>query len=264
MGLSVCHCCSIRRHGTPVPHPREPIIRVHMSGTGFPCSAKLSAAKVKPFSDTTKHFHEKVNLKHENAQRYMADITGAFEVDGLVKQKEALESLLMSNTAIEKKVQGLIRKVLLTARREISNAAKSKIESDPRKAYKAVKTSVYKQILGGNVSLFDKKKKGAPQLYEPQRKLRPGQRGGNRVTRSMRTEQVMSYQGADRSFILRFLEGGTADRVAGSRGGHLSGRRGRITPRLFFGTSSHAAMQKAADQLSALIDEMIKKEFSKQ
>lgn len=51
----------------------------------------------------------------------MADISGAFEVDGIVKQKQELESLLMSNPAMEKKVQGLIRKVLLAARREISN-----------------------------------------------------------------------------------------------------------------------------------------------
>jgi hypothetical protein len=67
-------------------------------------STRHSATKVKLFSDATKHFNEKVNLQHENSQRYMADITGAFEVDGLVKQKEALESLLMSNPAMEKVV----------------------------------------------------------------------------------------------------------------------------------------------------------------
>ena len=41
----------------------------------------------------------------------------------------------------------------------------------------------------------------------------------------------------------------------------MSGNRGRIAPRNFFATSSHTAMQKAADQLSTLIDEMIKKEM---
>ena len=49
----------------------------------------------------------------------MADISGAFEVDGLVKQREELERLLMSNPEMEKKVQGLIRKVL-HARKVIS------------------------------------------------------------------------------------------------------------------------------------------------
>jgi hypothetical protein len=38
-----------------------------------------------------------------------------------------------------------------------------------------------------------------------------------------------------------------------------TGRRGNIAPRNFFGSSSHRAMQKAADQLSILIDQMIQK-----
>ena len=42
------------------------------------------------------------------SERCMADITGAFEVDGLVKQKKALESLMMGNPAMEKRVQKLI------------------------------------------------------------------------------------------------------------------------------------------------------------
>lgn len=185
----------------------------------------------------------------------MADISGAFEVDGLVKQKEALESLMMSNPAMEKRVQKLIRQVLLAARRTISNQAKGDIKSDPRKAYKAVKTAVYKRILGGSVSILNKRKAGAPSFYEPPRTLQPGQRGGNRRTRSKRTEQIMSYQGADRGFILRFLNAGTAER------GTRYGNRGAIAPRNFFANSSQSAMQKAAGELSQLIDEMIKNEM---
>jgi hypothetical protein len=191
----------------------------------------------------------------------MADITGAFEVDGLVKQREDLERLMMSNPEMEKKVQGLIRKVLLIARREISNIAKSNIHSDPRNAYKAVKTAVYKRILGGSVSILNRRKHGAMFLYEPPKKLRPGQRGGNRVPRSARTEAVMSYQGADRAWILRILNQGTNDRIAGSRGGRLNGNRGRIASRNFFSNNSQQVMQRAADDLSKLIDELIKKEL---
>lgn len=185
----------------------------------------------------------------------MADITGAFEVDGLVKQKKALESLMMGNPAMEKRVQKLIRQVLLAARRTISNQAKGDIKSDPRKAYKAVKTAVYKRILGGSVSILNKRKAGAPSFYEPPRTLQPGQRGGNRRTRSKRTEQIMSYQGADRGFILRFLNAGTAERET------RYGNRGAIAPRNFFANSSQPAMQKAAGELSQLIDEMIKNEM---
>lgn len=195
----------------------------------------------------------------------MADINGAFEVDGLVKQKEALESLMMSNPAMEKKVQGLIRKVLMAARREVAKAAQqpSVMKSDPRQAYKAVKSAVYKRILGGSISILNRKNAKGGGTYEPPRRgtKDPFGRGGNRVPRGQRTQQVMSYQGADRAFILRFLNAGTDVRDAGTRGCRLSGNRGRIAPRNFFATSSHTAMQKAAEQLSTLIDEMIKKEI---
>jgi hypothetical protein len=180
---------------------------------------------------------------------------GNVQIDGLVKQRQELEQLMMSNPAMEKRVQGLIRKVLLEARRTISNQAKTDIKTDPRKAYKAVKTAVYKRILGGSVSILNKKRAGATSLYEPPRTLQAGQRGGNRRSRSMRTEQVMSYQGADRGFILRFLNAGTDQRQT------RFGNRGSISPRNFFANSSQPAMQKAAEQLSTLIDEMIKNEI---
>lgn len=195
----------------------------------------------------------------------MADINGAFEVDGLVKQKEALESLMMSNPAMEKKVQGLIRKVLMAARREVAKAAQqpSVMKSDPRQAYKAVKSAVYKRILGGSISILNRKNAKGGGTYEPPRRgtKDPFGRGGNRVPRGQRTQQVMSYQGADRAFILRFLNAGTDVRDAGTRGGRLSGNRGRIAPRNFFATSSHTAMMKAAEQLTILIDDMIKNEI---
>lgn len=185
-----------------------------------------------------------------------------FEVDGFVAQRKELEALLMSNPEMEKRVQGLIRKVLLAARRTVAQAAQGKMRSDPRQAYKAVKSSVYRQILGGSVSILNRRRSsGGGSSYEPPRKLRQGQRGGNRVPRSQRTQDVMSYEGADRAFILRFLNAGTDERFAGTRNGGLSGRRGRIAPRNFFADSSHTAMQKAAAELSTLIDDMIKKEL---
>ena len=180
---------------------------------------------------------------------------GNVQIDGLVKQRQELEQLMMSNPAMEKRVQGLIRKVLLEARRTISNQSKTDIKADPRKAYKAVKTAVYKRILGGSVSILNKKRTGTTSLYEPPRTLQAGQRGGNRRSRSQRTEQVMSYQGADRGFILRFLNAGTDQRQT------RFGNRGSISPRNFFANSSQPAMQKAAEQLGTLIDEMIKNEI---
>lgn len=182
-------------------------------------------------------------------------------IDGLVKQRQELENLMMSSPEMEKRVQKLVRKVLLAARRTIANDAKGTMRSDPRQAYKAVKTAVYRQILGGNVSILDRRSAKGGSSYEPVRTLRPGQRGGNRVPRSDRTQQVMSYQGADRAFILRFLNAGTDNRTAGTRGGGLHGNRGRIAPRNFFASSSHKAMKQAAEQLTTLIDELIRKEM---
>ena len=191
----------------------------------------------------------------------MADISGQFQVDGLVKQRKELEQMLSSNPDMEKRLQKVIRKVLMQARKQVSQSAQGAMKSDPRQAYKAVKTSVYRRILGGSVSLLNKRRAGAPGNYEPPRTLQPKQRGGNRVKRGQRTQQVMSYQGADRAFILRFLNQGTSQRIAGTRGGHLTGNRGSIAARNFFSTSSHKAMQQAAADLDKLIDDMIRKEF---
>ncbi len=192
----------------------------------------------------------------------MADISGAFEVDGIVRQKQELESLLMSNPAMEKKVQVLIRKVLLAARKEISTTASGKIKNDPRQAYKAVKTAVYRRILGGNVSILSKRRAGkrgpVPPIVhklETQVNSKGNHRGGNRMPRSRRTEDLLTYQGADRGFILRFLNAGTDDRES------RIGNRGAISARSFFATSSQQAMEKAAEQLDVLIEDLIKKEL---
>ena len=191
------------------------------------------------------------------------DISGAFEVDGIVRQKQELEKLLMSNPAMEKKVQGLIRKVLLQARKEISNDAKGAMKSDPRQAYKAVKTAVYRRILGGNVSILSKRRAGKrgpvpPVVHQLETRVnsKGNHRGGNRMPRSRRTEDLLTYQGADRGFILRFLNAGTDARES------RIGNRGSISARSFFGNSSQKAMEKAAEQLDMLIEDLIKKEIA--
>lgn len=195
------------------------------------------------------------------------------EIDGLVKQREELEKLMMSNPAMDKKVQGLIRKVLMEVRRHMGDAAKSAMKSDPRQAYKAVKTAVYRQILGGSVSILNKKKPGVKfSDYEPVRTLRPGQRGGNRRTRSDRTRDLIKYAGSDRAFVLRFINQGTQDRgvdftfVEGRKQTQTNkhpntGNRGRIMPRNFFGERSQREMENAANNLQRLIDELIKQEL---
>lgn len=196
-------------------------------------------------------------------ERCMADY-GNIEVDGFVKQQKALDRLMMSNPDVVKRVQGLIREVLVDARKNLGEDAKKAMESDPRNAYKAVKTAVYKRILGGSVSILSKRRAtGGTSSYEPPRTLRPGQRGGNRVPRGERTQQLMGYEGSNRSFVLRFLNEGTGDRDAGTRGGRLHGSRGSIAPRNWFGQHAGQEMEKAAQKLTDLIGLMIQEEFNK-
>lgn len=180
-----------------------------------------------------------------------------FDIDDSVvmQQSRVLEQALSTNPKTQKALQKLIRKALMEVRPELVSAARGAMDSDPRGAANGIRLSVYKKILGGNVNILDMRKKaGKSTSYEPPRKLQPRQRGGNRVPRGQRTDTVMHYGPHDRGFILRFLNSGTGERTAGTRGGALSGNRGSIAPRNFFGSAGSSALTKAADNLANLID----------
>jgi hypothetical protein len=195
----------------------------------------------------------------------------AITVTGIERYQEALAKMQTDNPRTRKELQRIIRKAIGEARKNVVKDAKDVLENDPRHAYKAVRNSVYKQILGGQINILSSRHRGAPTKYEPKRTLQEGQRGGNRRKRSAETMRYMSYEGADRGFILRFLNAGTADRgveFAYNESRKVdrwnkhpnTGNRGRIRARGFFATSSHQAMRKAADELTKLIDNLIKQE----
>ena len=127
-------------------------------------------------------------------------------------------------------------------------------ENDPRQSRRAIRTTVYEKILGGNINILRKRRASAPKpgAYTPTRTLQPGQRGGNRRRRTQRTIDLMSYQGADRGFVLRFLNAGTTDRKT------RYGSRGAIAPRNWFGNASQTRLKDAAQQLDRIIDDVIK------
>lgn len=173
----------------------------------------------------------------------------------VVEQRKVLEQALSTNPKTQKALQKIIRQALMEVRPELVSAARSAMGSDPRGAAQGIRTSVYKKILGGNVNILDMKRKaGAPTNYEPPRKLKPHQRGGNRVPRGQRTNTVMHYGPHDRQWILRFINSGTSDRTAGTRSGRLSGNRGAIAPRNFFRGAGERALAQAANNLATLID----------
>ena len=75
----------------------------------------------------------------------MVQISDAFEVEGFVEQRKELDRLLMSNPAMEKKVQGLIRKVLSAVKKNLGQAAREKMKSDP--SYIKSRSKIFSSLL---------------------------------------------------------------------------------------------------------------------
>ena len=190
----------------------------------------------------------------------------------VLEQKQVLEQALSTNPKTQKALQKLIRRALMEARASLSDYIKTKLDNDdPRGAARAVRTSVYKKILGGNINILNSKKAHGTNSYEPPRTLRPGQRGGNRRPRSQRTKDVMHYAGVDRQFILRFVDSGTKQRAierqaeiklagGGSKFKWVQdaskyGNRGSIAARNFFKTGADPRLRRATEYLADLIDE---------
>lgn len=167
---------------------------------------------------------------------------------------EMLDRLLI-NGENEKAIRKIIGNVMKQVQARLSQSARSALPNDPRQAYKAVKHSVYKRILGGNVSILDKRRAGSRRYNVPEQKKREG-RGGNRLPRSQRTIDLMSYYGSDRGFILRFLNSGTSQRRS------RFGNRGVISARNWFGNAAQSQMEQASELIAKLVNEEITKHFN--
>ena len=195
----------------------------------------------------------------------------------ILEQQKVLEQALSTNPKTQKALQKLIRRAIMEARAKVVAAAKGSMNSDPRGAARAVRTSVYKKILGANINIYNSRKAHGSTSYEPPRTLRPGQRGGNRMKRGGRTKQIMGYEARDRGFILRFINSGTDGRYAGyGRNGRneaekqkfilnngARGWRGQIAPRNFFRGAAERALVQATAVLSNLIDTELEAMLSK-
>ena len=179
----------------------------------------------------------------------------------VMRQKAALESMLVSNPDTAANIRKLITQEIAKARAAISQSAKGAMASDPRQAYKAVRRSVYKSILGGQVNIFNPRggASSSGSSFAKARKLdnHPHQRGGNRRKRSARTDQVDGYVGKDRGFILRFVNSG----ISKPRQTRY-GNRGVIPARNWLATSGQKDLEAAAERLSALIDKELVKMMS--
>ena len=99
------------------------------------------------------------------------------EIKGLDEVMKSVDSMTERN--IEKDVRKIVRYVLQRAAKELRKDAHAILPNDPRKAYQAVRSAVYKRLLGGQVNILSRRKNnGRMYVGHPQRKLRPWQRGG--------------------------------------------------------------------------------------
>lgn len=206
----------------------------------------------------------------------MAD-NGTIEITGLDERIKKFSEASTKNPEMRKRINEVIRTALREARKKLQNDAKNGLDmqSDPRKAYKAVRMAVYRRIFGGQVNILQSRKAGAGHFYAPPRKGTSDTRGrgGNRRQRSQRTIDLMSYQGVDRGFILRFLNQGTTNRNIThltevkradgtskfrftSNGGKY-GNRGSIEARNWFGNASLRELERQASNLDAMIDNIL-------
>lgn len=191
----------------------------------------------------------------------------------LENQRLALQACMTVDSELAKRLRECIFQELKRIRNDVAGGLKF-ANGDPRGTRGAVKRYVAGKYLGGVVSILDGKKSGSKNSYEAPRKLRPGQRGGNRMLRSQRTDDMLHYGPDERGFILRFVNSGTNPRYANGR--NVSGRnmrnffklqeegdyyRGSIAARNFMDRLGSPSMQKAVDNLSKMIDEEFNKLF---
>lgn len=204
----------------------------------------------------------------------MAD-NGTITIEGLSELDAKLQKLKTDNPGFERRLRAVIRKVLGHARANLRKeaAAGLQMESDPRHAYKAVRFAVYKRLLGGQVNILQSRKAGGETGYRPARTLTPGQRGGNRRVRTSRN--LDKYEGVDRGFVLRWLNGGmtktnpriikfteNSNRKVDKWNKHPNtGNRNAIAARNWFGGASLRELEAVAGEMQALIDNIINEEF---
>lgn len=204
----------------------------------------------------------------------MAD-SATIEITGIEERIRKFGEASTKNPMMRKRINEVIRAMMRDVRKRLQSDAQSglQMKEDPRKAYKAVKMAVYRKIFGGNVSLYSPRKVGTMHYYEPPRRgtKDPFGRGGNRMKRSERTTDMMSYQGGDRWMVLQWLNNGTRERFSGSgRNGKTEaqyrafvertggrGKRGSIAARNWFGPRSQAELENAAANIDKMIDDII-------
>lgn len=186
----------------------------------------------------------------------MADVILSTDMKAVVAMLERMEYNEVVKT---KDIRKEVRKALRPAQKELQNAAKGALESDPKKAHKAVKMSTYRDGNGGNISILNKR------TAAKKMSLTNASTGGVSGIKRKRyvsevTKRTRGYIGADRAFILRFINSGTQARHTTARrmfGMKKSAYRGFISARNFFGPKAESELKKSERALSDRIVKLI-------
>ena len=184
----------------------------------------------------------------------MEDLQGQQDkvISSMQKQLANMDWSLIDRKATEKK---LVDTELKRVQKATQQAARAALGDDKRQAYKGIRVTKYKRIMGGNVNILSPRKGGTYVVASDTARIR------NRY-RSERSKMMASYAGPSRSFVLRFIEGGTMVRTAGtkysSKGG--SGNRGAITAKSYMSTAQ-AEMSRAPENLMRQIGLIMDKQF---
>jgi len=148
-----------------------------------------------------------------------------------------------------KYIRAIMRKPIAQVKREVANAAKASMKSDPRKAYKAVRGYVWKRgDLGMTVSLVGNSRSKSMGIQPKPKKLHR--------YKSDRSKQIDGYMGADRAFVLRILNVGRSSFDAKMPSGRTA-RRGAIMPRKYFHRAADGAIEWAVGEVSERIAKLI-------
>lgn len=201
------------------------------------------------------------------------------EVKGLVEHQKTLEAMLIqaerggsrSLAGGQKSLYSSIRSYLKWARTEFRKQMiktyRGNLTNDPHRSAVAVSRNAVKSdggLIWTSAKILQPRTAGSFRFPEPPKVDRGHQRGGNRAPRSKRTVDLLTYGPRDRGFILRFLEGGTKPRTAGTRSGKFrGGNRGAIAPRNIFGRTApfiaDQVMKKLAEKIEKRIVALVEK-----
>jgi hypothetical protein len=180
-----------------------------------------------------------------------------------------LNALTLLDSKFEQRFRDAVAHEMREARKRLVSQIKFE-NGDPRGARHSIRSIIYKKIFGGALVIPPRTNAGMPTSYEPPRKVMDGRRGGNRMIRQKRTDDIMHYGPLDRGFILRMVNAGTHPRYANGRNGRWRNGtnrtffrlqrigeyyRGSIAPRNFFHDIGNRELTTAMNNLRRIVDE---------